>query len=56
MTVFELTRRLIDINSVTPNEFDVGEYLLSYLSDLASRTGGHVERMPVAVRPRRRGR
>lgn len=50
MTVFELTRRLIDINSVTPNEFDVGEYLFSYLSDLASRTGGHVERMPVEER------
>ncbi|MCC6591483.1 MAG: M20/M25/M40 family metallo-hydrolase [Bryobacterales bacterium] len=50
MTVFELTRRLIDINSVTPNEFDVGEYLFSYLSDLTAKTGGHVERMPVEER------
>jgi acetylornithine deacetylase len=47
MNVFELTRALIDIESVTPNEEAVGEYLLQYLSELAARTNGRVERMPV---------
>ncbi|MBL8292288.1 MAG: M20/M25/M40 family metallo-hydrolase [Bryobacterales bacterium] len=50
MTVFELTRRLIDIESITPNEHDVAEYLFHYLSELAATTGGHVERMPVEER------
>jgi acetylornithine deacetylase len=47
MNVFELTRALVDIDSVTPNEEEVGNYLGVYLSELASRTGGHVEHMPV---------
>lgn len=50
MTVFELTRRLIDIESITPNEHDVAEYLFQHLSELAANTGGHVERMPVEER------
>ena len=32
MNVFELTRALVDIDSVTPNEEQVGIYLASYLS------------------------
>ena len=47
MNVFELTRALIDIDSVTPNEEQVGKYLFDYLSALAARTGGHVELLPV---------
>jgi len=47
MQVFELTRRLIDIESITPNEREVGDFLWGYLSDLAGRFRGVVERMPV---------
>lgn len=47
MEVFELTRRLIDIDSVTPNEREVGEYLWQHLSRLASQFGGVAERMSV---------
>ena len=47
MHVFELTRALIDIESITENEKQVGEFLLGYLSGLAARTGGQVEPMPV---------
>ncbi|MEP6960546.1 MAG: M20/M25/M40 family metallo-hydrolase [Acidobacteriota bacterium] len=47
MNVFELTRTLIDIDSVTPNEEQVGTYLLGYLNELAGRTGGRVEKMDV---------
>jgi acetylornithine deacetylase len=48
MNLFKLTRTLIDIDSVTPNEYEVGTFLLAYLSDLADRYGGKVERMEVA--------
>ncbi len=47
MKVFELTRTLVDIDSVTPNEEQVGVYLAEHLSALASRTGGRVERIEV---------
>ena len=47
MDVFELTRALVDIESVTPNEEQVGRYLLDCLSQVAARTGGRVERMDV---------
>jgi acetylornithine deacetylase len=50
MRVFELTRQLIDIESVTPNEYEVGEFLFAYLSKLAERYQGTVERMPVEDR------
>lgn len=50
MRVFELTRQLIDIESVTPNEYEVGEFLFAYLGKLAARHGGTVERMPVEER------
>src|SRR5580692_8766244 len=47
MNVFELTRALIDIDSVTPHEEAVGLYLADYLAPLAGRTGGRVERIQV---------
>jgi len=47
MNVVELTRALVDIESITENEGKVGAYLLDYLSKLASGTGGRVERMDV---------
>ena len=50
MRVFELTRQLIDIDSVTPNEYEVGEFLFAYLGRLAEKFQGSVERMPVADR------
>ncbi len=47
MDLFELTRALIDIDSVTGHEGPVGEFLLDYLGALTRRTGGRVERMEV---------
>jgi acetylornithine deacetylase len=47
MNVFELTRALVDIDSVTPHEEAVGVYLADYLSGLAARTGGRVEKIEV---------
>jgi acetylornithine deacetylase len=47
MNVFELTRALVDIDSVTPNEEAVGQYLAGYLFQMAAHTGGRVETMPV---------
>src|SRR5438270_12257118 len=44
MHVFELTRELIDIPSVTPEEEQVGLYLFEYLTRLARRFDGRVER------------
>lgn len=47
MHLFELTRTLIDIESVTPNEKAMGEYVYQYLQPLASRHGGTVEKIEV---------
>ncbi len=47
MHVFELTRKLIDIESVTPNEAEIGDFLWQYLHKLALRFDGNAERMPV---------
>ena len=47
MNVFELTRALVDIESITENEAAVGAYLLDHLAKLAARTGGRAERMDV---------
>jgi len=51
MNAFELTRTLIDIDSVTPNEERVGDFLFEHLSALAGRTNGRVEK--IEVEPRR---
>jgi len=48
MNLFELTRALVDIESITDNEERVGEYLFEHLKTLASQHGGSVEKMPVA--------
>lgn len=47
MNVFELTRALVDIESITENEGEVGAFLHAHLAALAARTGGRVERMEV---------
>jgi len=51
MDLFQLTRALIDIESVTGRERRIGDFLFERLSALAARfpaSGGTVERMPVA--------
>jgi acetylornithine deacetylase len=45
--LYALTRALVDIDSVTPNEKAVGEFVYARLETLARRYGGMVERMPV---------
>jgi acetylornithine deacetylase len=47
MNVFELTRSLIDIDSVTPNEECVGLFLHEYLMHMASRFDGVAEKIEV---------
>jgi acetylornithine deacetylase len=47
MNVFELTRALVDIESVTENEGGVGAYLHAHLSKIAAGSGGKIEKMDV---------
>jgi acetylornithine deacetylase len=47
MTLFQLARRLIDIESITGNENQIGRFLCDLLAPLASRFGGAVETMTV---------
>jgi acetylornithine deacetylase len=47
MNVYELTRALVDIESITDNESEVAAYLHGQLSQLAANSGGQVERMEV---------
>ena len=47
MNVFELTRALVDIESITEHEGAVAAFLENYLAKIAARTGGRVERMEV---------
>ena len=49
MNLFELTRALVDIESVTNNEKQVGDFLFDDLFSLASRHAGSLERIPVAA-------
>ncbi|GIU75580.1 MAG: succinyl-diaminopimelate desuccinylase [Bryobacteraceae bacterium] len=51
MDVFSLTRELVDIESVTGNEEQIGDYLHALLGALAERFGGSVEK--IEVEPRR---
>jgi acetylornithine deacetylase len=51
MNVFELTRALIEIESISGNEERVGRYLYDYLAPLAARHDGVVEL--IEVEPRR---
>ena len=50
MDVFSLTRELVDIESITGHEEQVGDYLLARLGELVSRFGGSVEKMEVEPR------
>jgi acetylornithine deacetylase len=45
MNLFELIRALIDIESITNNERNVERFLYDYLSALAARFSGQIERM-----------
>lgn len=47
----ELTRRLVDVESITGNEYPISVVLEELLRDLAARFGGAVER--IEVEPRR---
>ena len=47
MHVFELTRTLIDIPSITPEEEHVGQYLFEHLSRIAAAHNGSVEKIEV---------
>jgi len=47
MKLNELTRALVDIESITDHEGQVGSYLYDLLSQIAARTGGRVEKMEV---------
>jgi acetylornithine deacetylase len=47
MNIFELTRSLVDVESITRNEERMGNVLFEHLSDLASKYGGHAEGMEV---------
>ena len=49
MHPFEMTRELIDMESITENEKQVGDYLLHYLSGLAAGSDGKAEAMPVTA-------
>jgi acetylornithine deacetylase len=42
MRLFALTRQLIDIESITPNEKAIGAFLAERLGELAARTGGEL--------------
>jgi acetylornithine deacetylase len=48
MDLFALTRALIDLDSTTGRERAVGDFLFAHLAEIAGRTGGRVERMPVS--------
>ena len=50
MNVFELTRALVDIESITENEEQMGHALLGHLSELASGFNGHAELIPVEAK------
>ena len=46
MNLFEFTRVLVDIESTTNHEKNVGDYLFAHLSALAARHNGRIERIP----------
>jgi acetylornithine deacetylase len=45
--LFALTRQLIDIESITPNEERIGTFVLQRLDELAARFGGVTEKIEV---------
>ncbi len=50
MNIFELTRALVDIESITENEEQMGRALFAHLSELASKFNGRAELIPVEPR------
>ncbi len=50
MNAFELTRALVDVESITENEEAIGNLLFTKLSELAAQHAGRVERMAVEDR------
>jgi len=50
MNIFELTRALVDIESITENEEQMGQALFAHLSEIALKFGGRVELIPVEPR------
>jgi acetylornithine deacetylase len=48
MNVFQLTRALVDIESITGNEKEAGEFLFEHLRELCAETDGSVETIEVA--------
>jgi len=48
VNLFEFTRALVDIDSTTNHEKNVGDYLFAHLSALAARHNGRIERIPAA--------
>ncbi len=50
MNIFELTRALVDIESITENEEQMGHALFAHLSELAQKFNGRVELIPVEPR------
>ena len=54
MHLFELTRALVDIESTTNHEKNVGDYLFARLSALAQNSNGQIERL--SAEPNRAGR
>lgn len=53
MNVFELTRALVDIESISCNEERIGHYLCDTLAPLVECHNGRLERMEVEAQPRR---
>jgi len=51
MNAFELTRALVDVESITGNEEQMGDALFAQLSELASKFAGRAER--IQVEPKR---
>jgi len=47
MNVFELTRALVDVESITGNEEHMGNVLFEHLLELARKYAGHAERIQV---------
>jgi acetylornithine deacetylase len=47
MDVFELTRALVDIESITENEERMGARVFAQVSELAAQYGGNAALMPV---------
>jgi acetylornithine deacetylase len=48
VNIFEFTRALVDIESTTNHEKNVGDYLFDHLSALATGHNGRIERIPAA--------